>query len=135
MLNLKMINTIMTEEIIRTDYDLACGDRYRQEPKGDSTPTMPKWQEFERQRKAERRKDKRQVSNETPTADTTAPIPAEPTVVSSLVPPVQLSLSPENEVFVRAVNEYYHDGVADGHRHETFISELAAWPLLRTLAG
>ena len=55
----------MTEEIIRTEFDLACGDRYRQEPKGDSSPTMPKWLEFEKQRRAERRKAKLKESKVT----------------------------------------------------------------------
>ena len=47
----------MTEEkIIRTDYDLLFGERYRQAPKGDSSPTDPKWQAFELQRKEQRKK-------------------------------------------------------------------------------
>ena len=40
---------------IRTDYDLQQGDRYRLLPKGDSTPTDPKWQEYDRQLKAQRK--------------------------------------------------------------------------------
>ena len=124
----------MTEEIIRSEFDLACGERYRQAPKGDSSPTLPKWQDFETQRKAERRKAK----SGTKTAAATKP---QPTALSAAVPiaasaaspaePPKEALSSENEVFVRAVNEYYAEGVAEGHRHETFISELAPWALMR----
>ena len=107
----------MNEEIIRTDYDLAYGDRYRQTPKGDSSPLMPKWQEFEKQRRAERRKKGKPQSLE-----------ASPTKQSLEASPTTL----EEEVFVRAVNDYYANGVEEGHRHETFISELAPWLLLHT---
>ena len=41
----------MDNNIVRTDYDLQQGDRYRLLPKGDSTPTDPKWQEYDRQLK------------------------------------------------------------------------------------
>ena len=40
------------ENIIRTDYDLQQGDRYRQLPKGDSSPTDPKWIAYDEQLKA-----------------------------------------------------------------------------------
>ena len=112
-----MNKTTMNEEIIRTDYDLAYGDRYRQTPKGDSSPLMPKWQEFEKQRRAERRKKGKPQSLE-----------ASPTKQSLEASPTTL----EEEVFVRAVNDYYANGVEEGHRHETFISELAPWLLLHT---
>ena len=117
MLNLKMKYTTMTEQIVRTDYDLACGDRYRQAPKGDSSPTMAKWVEFEKQRQAERRKKGKSKDS-----------PATPVTQSAEASPA----TPEEEVFVRAVNDYYSNGVEEGHRHETFIGELAGWLLLRT---
>ena len=125
----------MTEEIIRTEFDLACGERYRQVPKGDSSPTMPKWQEFEKQRKAGRRKAK----PGTKASAAAKPLPtmlivATPATAStdSQAEPSGDALSPENEVFVRAANEYYSEGVGEGHRHETFISELAPWALMRS---
>ena len=46
------------EDIIRTDYDLQQGDRYRQLPKGDSTPTDPKWIAYDEQLKGKKRKEK-----------------------------------------------------------------------------
>lgn len=129
MLNLKMINKMMTEEIIRTEFDLACGERYRQAPKGDSSPTMPKWQDFEKQRKAK---------PGTKTAAATKPQPPTLAAATPTTAPTDSqkeasgdALSAENEVFVRAANEYYSEGVAEGHRHETFISELAPWVLMR----
>ena len=109
----------MNNDIIRTDYDLQQGDRYRLLPKGDSTPTDPKWQEYDRLLKG----------RQTPVtaARTVATVPA---IEKNEVKPI-VGLSPENEVFVRAVNEYFPNGVAEGHRHEAFISEVAPWVLLR----
>ena len=116
----------MTEEIIRTDYDLAYGDRYRQTPKGDSSPLMQKWQEFEKQRRTARRKKGKGKSESAECAQTQA------LEASPAKPMAQNSTTPEEEVFVRAVNDYYANGVEEGHRHETFISELAPWLLLFT---
>ena len=48
----------MSEEIIRTEFDLQYGDRYRKAPKGDSSPTVQKWIDFE----AERKKAKREAN-------------------------------------------------------------------------
>lgn len=112
MLNLKMTNTIMTEEIIRTDYDLACGDRYRQEPKGDSTPTDPKWQEYDRQLKAQKRKSTTTV--ETPQIET--PQIETPT-----------EFSPEEEAFIKVLNEHYGPNLPPHTKHDTFQTETSHW--------
>ena len=52
------------EDIIRTDFDLQQGDRYRQLPKGDSTPTDPKWIAYDEQLKGKKRKEKVNVPTE-----------------------------------------------------------------------
>lgn len=119
MLNLKMINSIMTEEIIRTEYDLACGDRYRQEPKGDSTPTMPKWVEFEKQRRAERRKAK-QKEKKTATVETT-PIAETPQVETSV------EFTPEEEAFIKVLNEYYGPSLPPHTKHDRMQTETSHW--------
>lgn len=114
----------MENNIVRTDYDLQQGDRYRLLPTGDSTPTDPKWQEYDRKLKAQKRKGKQQVIT---TAKTMQPIP-----VSQEKMPVALadsSLTPEEEILIRATNERYKAGVGRGERHKTFMSETAAWLL------
>jgi hypothetical protein len=112
MLNRKMINTIMTEEIIRTDFDLACGDRYRQEPKGDSSPTMPKWQEFEKQRRAERRKARQKGQKAQ-------------TVVPQVETPVEFS--EEDEAFIKVLNEHYGPSLPPHTKHDTMQTETSHW--------
>lgn len=126
MLNLKIINTIMTEEIIRTEFDLACGDRYRQEPKGDSSPTMPKWQEFEKQRRAERRKAKlkeSKVTKEEPkqSADTTE------VAVSSQAETIEKQFTPYQQACIKALNGYYGKSLGEGQKHPTFCQQTSHW--------
>ena len=58
------------EDIIRTDYDLQQGDRYRQLPKGDSTPTDPKWIAYDEQLKGKKRKEKGKIPTVTPQVET-----------------------------------------------------------------
>ena len=112
----------MTEEIIRTEFDLACGDRYRQEPKGDSSPTMPKWQEFEKQRRAERRKARQKGQK---AADTSASDSTQTTVAAAdaqtVVPQVEtpVEFSPEEEAFIKVLNEHYGPSLPPHTKHDT----------------
>lgn len=125
MLNLKMINTTMTEEIIRTEFDLACGDRYRQEPKGDSSPTMPKWQEFEKQRRAERRKAK---SGTTATKEETKQSPDTAEVaVSSQAETIGKQFTPYQQACIKALNGYYGKSLGEGQKHPTFCQQTSHW--------
>ena len=116
----------MTEEIIRTEFDLACGDRYRQEPKGDSSPTMPKWQEFEKQRRAERRKAKlkeSKVTKEEPkqSADTTE------VAVSSQAGTIEKQFTPYQQACIKALNGYYGKSLGEGQKHPTFCQQTSHW--------
>lgn len=130
MLNLKMINRIMTEEIIRTEFDLACGDRYRQELKGDSSPTMPKWQEFEKQRRAERRKARQKGQK---AADTSAPDSTQTTVADAdaqtVVPQADtvIEFSPEDEAFIKVLNEHYGPSLPPHTKHDRMQTETSHW--------
>jgi hypothetical protein len=130
MLNLKIINTIMTEEIIRTEFDLACGDRYRQEPKGDSSPTMPKWQEFEKQRRAQRRNVRQK---EQKAADTSVSEPMHTTVAATdaqtVAPQVEtpVEFSPEDEAFIKVLNEYYGPSLPPHTKHDHMQTETSHW--------
>lgn len=120
-----MINTTMTEEIIRTEFDLACGDRYRQEPKGDSSPTMPKWQEFEKQRRAERRKAKSgtTVTKEEPKQ---SPDTAE-VAVSSQAETIEKQFTPYQQACIKALNSYYGKSLGEGQKHPTFCQQTSHW--------
>ena len=111
----------MTEEIIRTEFDLACGDRYRQEPKGDSSPTMPKWQEFEKQRRAERRKAK---SGTTATKEETKQSPDTAEVaVSSQAETIEKQFTPYQQACIKALNSYYGKSLGEGQKHPTFCQQ------------
>ena len=115
----------MTEEIIRTEFDLACGDRYRQEPKGDSSPTMPKWQEFEKQRRAERRKAKSgtTVTKEEPKQ---SPDTAE-VAVSSQAETIEKQFTPYQQACIKALNSYYGKSLGEGQKHPTFCQQTSHW--------
>lgn len=120
-----MINTTMTEEIIRTEFDLACGDRYRQEPKGDSSPTMPKWQEFEKKRRAERRKAK---SGTTATKEETKQSPDTAEVaVSSQAETIEKQFTPYQQACIKALNSYYGKSLGEGQKHPTFCQQTSHW--------
>ena len=115
----------MTEEIIRTEFDLACGDRYRQEPKGDSSPTMPKWQEFEKKRRAERRKAK---SGTTATKEETKQSPDTAEVaVSSQAETIEKQFTPYQQACIKALNSYYGKSLGEGQKHPTFCQQTSHW--------
>ena len=65
------------ENIIRTDYDLQQGDRYRQLPKGDSSPTDPKWIAYDEQLKAKKREEARKGNTNQASAAVAQPQPRE----------------------------------------------------------
>ena len=97
-------------------YEQRYGEAYR---RGESEPTKPRWQELERQRKEQR---KGQAGTSTPSA-------AAPSATTASQP---LTLSEREQAIVKVLNEYYGDSVAEGRRHETFLSETAPWLLLLT---
>lgn len=104
----------MTEEIIRTDYDLQFGDRYRQAPKGDSSPLVQKWIDFETGRKQQRKGVKGKVSVEdTPVETPQVETPAE--------------FSPEDEAFIKVLNEYYGPTLPPHTKHDRMQTETSHW--------
>lgn len=111
----------MTEEIIRTEFDLACGDRYRQEPKGDSSPTMPKWQEFEKQRRAERRKAKLKESKVTKEEPKQSSDTAE-VAVSSQAETIEKQFTPYQQACIKALNGYYGKSLEKVRSIRRFVS-------------
>ena len=97
------------DHIVRTDYDMQQGDRYRLLPKGDSTPTDPKWQEYDRQLKVQK-KNKAEV----------------PTIV---VPQEHrpIELTSEDEAFIKVLNDYYGPSLPPHTKHERMQTETSHW--------
>ena len=119
----------MDNSIVRTDYDLQQGDRYRLLPKGDSTPTDPKWKEYDRQLKSRKRKEKQQDAEGISFANTPAQDTSQTNSVPQELKQTPLTLTPQQEIQVRALNQLYCAGISQGDRHKTFMSETAAWLL------
>ena len=97
------------EDIIRTDYDLQQGDRYRQLPKGDSTPTDPKWIAYDEQLKGKKRKEKVNIPTVAPQADT------------------PIDFSEEDEAFIKVLNEHYGPSLPPHTKHDRMQTETSHW--------
>ena len=106
---------MMTEEIVRTDYDLQFGDRYRQTPKGDSSPLMQKWIDFETERKQQRKGVKGKVSVEN------SPVEQAPEVKATV------EFSAEDEAFIRVLNEHYGPALPPHTKHDRMQTETSHW--------
>ena len=91
------------------------GDRYRLLPKGDSTPTDPKWQEYDRQLKVQKRKA-------TSTVKTTQ-------TAAAVVPQAEtpIAFSSEDEAFIRVLNEYYGPCLPPHTKHDRMQTETSHW--------
>lgn len=81
----------MEDNIIRTDFDLQQGDRYRQLPKGDSTPTDPKWDAYDKQLKALKRQEKAKAKSTTDGDSATPSSAVVPVVTPQAEIPVEFS--------------------------------------------
>lgn len=116
----------MSEEILRTEMDLQYGERYRQAPKGDSSPTVQKWIDFE----AERRKAKREANKKTKqekmpevmvaASVTSAPEASEPANTT-------VTFTPYDEALIAELNEFYGESLPSGKRHPRFTEETSHW--------
>ena len=97
----------------RTAYDQLFGERYRQAPKGDSSPTMQKWIDFEQERKRLRRKTKGNVAKieATETKET----------------PAEVAFSERDEALIKAFNEYYGPSLPPSQKHDRFLTETSHW--------
>lgn len=93
-------------------YEQRYGEAYR---RGESEPTQPKWQEFERQRKEARKGDT--------TAKKSAVIPS--TDLKATSTPIELT--ERDEAIIKVLNEYYPDSLPEGKKHPTFTEETSHW--------
>ena len=116
----------MESNIFRTDYDLQQGERYRQLPKGDSTPTDPKWIAYDEQLKAQKREEKGKAKA-TNDGASELPMPAAnvPTVTPQVETPVEFS--EEDEAFIKVLNEHYGPSLPPHTKHDTMQTETSHW--------
>ncbi len=106
----------MEDNIIRTDYDLQQGERYRQLPKGDSTPTDPKWMAYDEQLKAQKRKGKSKAKTTTDGAS-----------VDSTQKEPSLLCTEEDEAFIKVLNEHYGPSLPPHTKHDRMQTETSHW--------
>ena len=106
------------EEIVRTDYDLQFGDRYRTGEKGESSPTVQRWIDFEAQRSNDKRKVKAANSAAEPVASEAQQATASP---ESLV------LTERQKAIVAALNGFYGESLGEGKKHPTFCQQTSHW--------
>lgn len=92
-------------------YEEKFGEAYR---RGESEPTTPRWQELERQRK-----EARKQTASTTSAQTTA------TVVPQVEAPMEFS--PEEEAFIKVLNEHYGPSLPPHTKHDTMQTETSHW--------
>ena len=112
------------EDIIRTDYDLQQGDRYRQLPKGDSSPTDPKWDAYDKKLKAKKREEKakaKATSEKAYDTSSSTVVPAMPQVEK----PVEFT--EEDEAFIKVLNEYYGSSLPPHTKHDRMQTETSHW--------
>ena len=92
-------------------YEEKFGEAYR---RGESEPTNPRWQELERQRK-----EARKQTASTTSAQTTA------TVSPQVEAPMEFS--PEEEAFIKVLNEHYGPSLPPHTKHDTMQTETSHW--------
>lgn len=117
----------MEENIIRSDYDLQQGDRYRQLPKGDSTPTDPKWDAYDKQLKAQKREEKAKKAKTVTDGASESPMTAAnvPAVTPQVETPVEFT--EEDEAFIKVLNEHYGPSLPPHTKHDTMQTETSHW--------
>lgn len=108
------------EDSVRTDYDQLFGDRYRQEPKGDSSPTVQKWVEFEATRKEQRKGASKGKEQQGSAA-------AEPATETTASNPSATAFTERETAIIKALNEYYGERLGEGQKHPTFCQQTSHW--------
>ena len=93
------------------EFEARYGEAYR---RGESEPTQPRWQELERQRKEARK--------QSAGATTTQPAAA---VAPQAETPEEFS--PEDEAFIKVLNEHYGPSLPPHTKHNTMQTETSHW--------
>ena len=92
-------------------YEEKYGEAYR---RGESEPTIPRWQELERQRKEARKQ----------TASTTS---AQTTAAAAPQAETSVEFSEEDEAFIKVLNEHYGPSLPPHTKHDTMQTETSHW--------
>lgn len=111
----------MSQEIVRTQYDLLFGERYRKAPKGDSSPTVQRWIDFEAQRRDSRKGKAKAKPATTPVA---APATLQP---ATGTPSPSVAFTERDKAIIKALNSYYGEQLGEGKKHPTFCQQTAHW--------
>ena len=90
-------------------YEQKYGEAYR---RGESEPTMPRWQELERQRKEARKTTKSTQEKPSP-------------LCTQVEKPVEFS--EEDEAFIKVLNEHYGPSLPPHTKHDRMQTETAHW--------
>lgn len=92
-------------------YEARFGEAYR---RGESEPTQPRWQELERQRSETRKQSAGSASTQ---------------ATAVVVPQVENSteFTPEEEAFIKVLNEHYGPNLPAHTKHDTMQTETSHW--------
>ena len=108
-------DTLLTYE--NPAYEQKYGEAYR---RGESEPTQPRWQEWERQRKTQRCQKSAKTSAAPQPATTQATDVAQGEDTSQ-------QLTPYQEACIAALNDYYGKSLGEGQKHPTFCQQTSHW--------
>ena len=92
-------------------YEEKYGEAYR---RGESEPTIPRWQELERQRKEARKQ-------------TAGTVTAQPTTAAAPQAETSVEFSEEDEAFIKVLNEHYGPSLPSHTKHDTMQTETSHW--------
>ena len=92
-------------------YEEKYGEAYR---RGESEPTIPRWQELERQRKEARKQ-------------TAGTVTAQPTTAAAPQAETSVEFSEEDEAFIKVLNEHYGPSLPPHTKHDTMQTETSHW--------
>lgn len=92
-------------------YEEKYGEAYR---RGESEPTIPRWQELERQRKEARKQ-------------TAGTVTAQPTTAVAPQAETSVEFSEEDEAFIKVLNEHYGPSLPPHTKHDTMQTETSHW--------
>ena len=92
-------------------YEEKYGEAYR---RGESEPTIPRWQELERQRKEARKQ-------------TAGTVTAQPTATAAPQAETSVEFSEEDEAFIKVLNEHYGPSLPPHTKHDTMQTETSHW--------
>ena len=92
------------------EFEARYGEAYR---RGESEPTQPRWQELERQRREARKQ-------------TSGAVTKQPAAVATEVT-ATVEFSPEDEAFIKVLNEYYGPALPPHTKHDRMQTETSHW--------